>query len=186
LSEASLRLIDRLADLECEPKRSAIEAEVSAMFDEFRVPLLRYMNSLGLPFADGEDVVQEVFLSLFHHLRQQKPRDNLRGWIFRVAHNLALKRRMRNGRAAVASTALHEVALADPAPNPEERTAMQGANHRLLAVVKTLPERERNCLFLRAEGLRYREIAEALDMSLGGVALSLSRALGKLASVHQR
>jgi RNA polymerase sigma-70 factor (ECF subfamily) len=53
---------------------------------------------------------------------------------------------------------------------------------RLLAVVRALPERDRQCLFLRAEGLRYREIAEALGMSLGAVAASLSRSLGKLAS----
>ncbi|MEP7365925.1 MAG: RNA polymerase sigma factor [Acidobacteriota bacterium] len=187
MAEATWQLIDRLTRPGGETRRTGIEAEVSALFTEFRVPLLRYLSSLGLSMADGEDVVQEVFLSLFRHLQAQKPRDHLRGWIFRVAHNLALKRRMQNGRAeAMAAGDPSENALADPAPNPEEQTVMEGANRRVLSVVNGLPERDRNCLFLRAEGLRYREIAEALEMSLGAVAASLSRSLGKLASAYQR
>lgn len=156
---------------------TAVEAEVTALFGTQRAPLLRYMHSLGLPIADGEDIVQETFLSLFHHLGQEKPRDNLHGWIFRVGRNLALKRLMRNGRETAAMP--NEV---DRAPNPEESAAWNAQRMRLLAIVRALPERDRQCLFLRAEGLRYREIAEALDMSLGAVAASLSRSLGKLAS----
>ena len=76
-------------------KTSALEGEVVALFDEYRAPLLRYALSFGLTAADGEEVVQEVFLSLFRHLRDGKSRSNLRGWLFRVSHNMALKRRQR-------------------------------------------------------------------------------------------
>jgi len=55
-----------------------------------------------------------------------------------------------------------------------------------MAVVEALPEQDRRCLFLRAEGLRYREIAEILDMSLGGVSLSLARSLARLARYAER
>ncbi len=51
---------------------------------------------------------------------------------------------------------------------------------RLRAVVRALPEQDRYCIHLRAEGLRYREIAEVLGMSLGGVASSLGRSLARL------
>ncbi|MCC6368195.1 MAG: RNA polymerase sigma factor [Bryobacterales bacterium] len=160
---------------------SAAEAEVSRLFDELRGPLLRYLISLGLIVPDGEDIVQEVFLALFRHLRQEKPRDNLRAWIFRVGHNLALKRRKQNGRfpgtlEGVPVEALH----ADPSLNPEERTERNCRQARLQAVVQALPDRDRCCLYLRAEGLRYREIAEALEMSLGAVSISLTRSLAKL------
>ena len=59
---------------------------------------MRYALSFGLPPHDAEEVIQEVFLSLFRHLRMGRSRRNLRGWLFRVAHNLALKRRMANCR----------------------------------------------------------------------------------------
>ena len=72
---------------------SRLEQEVVALFDEFRNPLLRYLVSLGLPVQDGEEIIQETFLALFQHLRAGKDRRNLRGWLFRVAHNQGLRRR---------------------------------------------------------------------------------------------
>jgi len=69
----------------------------------------------------------------------------------------------------------------DPAPNPEDQAANSETQRQLLAVVQSLPEQDRRCLVLRAEGLRYREIAEVLNMSLGGVSLSLVRSLARLA-----
>jgi RNA polymerase sigma-70 factor (ECF subfamily) len=52
-----------------------------------------------------------------------------------------------------------------------------------MAVVRVLPETDRCCLLLRAEGLRYRDIARALGISLGAVSLSLGRSLARLANV---
>src|SRR5689334_1701718 len=69
--------------------------ETIELFERHRRGLLRYLLSFGLAIADGEEIVQEVFLALFEHLRRGKPRANLDGWVFRVAHNLALKRRAR-------------------------------------------------------------------------------------------
>ena len=79
-----------------------LEIEVTQMFDEFRAPLLRYLGSFGLAAQDAEEVVQEVFLALFLHLRQGKSRANLPAWIFRVGHNLGLKRCLANRKAPAA------------------------------------------------------------------------------------
>jgi RNA polymerase sigma-70 factor (ECF subfamily) len=48
-----------------------------------------------------------------------------------------------------------------------------------------LPETERCCLYLRAEGLRYRQIAEVLEISLGGVSEMLGRTLARLSRVEE-
>ncbi|MEX2263936.1 MAG: sigma-70 family RNA polymerase sigma factor [Bryobacteraceae bacterium] len=160
---------------------SPVEEEVTRLFDQLRNPLLRYVLSLGLRPQDGEEVIQEVFLSLFQHLRRGKSRENLRGWVFRVAHNLALKQRYAHRQYILAQS--EESLLdrhVDPEPNPEEALADRQRQARLLAVVHVLPEQDRCCLHLRAEGLRYREIAEVLGMSLGAVSLSLVRSLARL------
>src|SRR5215470_1861572 len=57
---------------------SALETEVTGLFDEFRPGLLRYLSSFGLPREDCEEIVQEVFVSVFLHLRAAKPKSNLR------------------------------------------------------------------------------------------------------------
>src|SRR5262249_177228 len=135
-----------------------------------------------------EEITQEVFLSLFLHLRDGKPRSNIRGWIFRVAHNLGLKRREKNHRAlkiVVNSDECSMESKLDGSPNPEEHFSSPHRLKRLLAVLNALAEQDRRCLYLRAEGLRYREIAQILGMSLGGVALSLAQSLERLARANR-
>jgi RNA polymerase sigma-70 factor (ECF subfamily) len=138
--------------------------------------------SLGVYAHDGEDIIQEVFLSLFRHLQLGRSRENLRGWVFQVAHNLALK--YRNGRRRQLARINPDSSLVenhlDPATNPEEQLADIQRQKRLLAIVRALPEQDQWCLYLRAEGLRYREIARALGMSLGGVSNSLARSIARL------
>jgi len=163
-------------------RASQLEVEVTGLFDRWRDPLLGYVTTLGLPLQEGEEIIQEVFLSLFQHLRSGRPRDNLRGWIFRVGHNLALKRRYGSGRPLPGT--LDEPR--DPGLNPEQALAVKQRQALLQSVVAALPEQDRCCLYLRAEGLRYREIAEALGMSLGSVAISLGRALERLRRADRR
>jgi RNA polymerase sigma-70 factor (ECF subfamily) len=165
-------------------KASEIEGEVVKLFDQNRDAILRYALSFGMPAHDGEEVAQEVFLALFQHLRQGKSRQSLRGWIFRVAHNLALKKRHANQRALAKMEPDENCAaeLIDPSPNPEEQVLIGQRRERLMAIVGALPEQDRFCLDLRAEGLRYREIAQVLGMSLGWVSMSLSKSLAQLAA----
>jgi RNA polymerase sigma-70 factor (ECF subfamily) len=164
------------------PAPTAAEQEVIQLFDEFRSRLLRYLLGFGLPAQDGEEVVQEVFLALFEHLRRGKSRENLRGWIFRVAHNLGLRRRQAGAREAWSVLPEDTLAAAcpDSAENPEEQLISTQRYQRLQAVLHALPEQDQWCLSLRAEGLRYREIAQVLDMSLASVSVSLGRSLARL------
>ena len=169
------------------PPVAATEANeaVLRLFDVHRDGVLRYVRALGIADRDAEDVVQDVFLALFHHVARGRPRTNLRGWIFRVGHNLALrhlKREARRRRARADLVSGWTVA----APSPEDRYASRQRRARLAAAVNALPARERRCLQLRAEGLRYREIARVLGLSLGTVANTLARALARLRRVDER
>ena len=171
-------------------KPSPLEEEVVSLFDQMQDRLLRYLFSIGLPNPDGEEIVQEVFLALFQHLQRGKPRHNLRAWVFQVTHNLALKRRnlaQRNRQTLLqyGGTSAENFFL-DQAPTPEDQFARNQRHARLLAVLNALPEQDRQCLALRAEGLTYREISRVLDMSLGSVSLSLGRSLARFARADER
>ena len=176
-----------LATSDVAKRGSQLEDEVVALFDQFRDPLLRYLLSFGLTIADGEEIVQEVFLALFQHLQRGKSRANLRGWVFRVAHNLALKRRYQARRSleVLKQEEAGEWAI-DPAPSPEAQTLNGQYQRRLQAVLHALPEQARQCLSLRAEGLRYREIAQTLGMSLGAVSLCLAQSLARFTRASKR
>jgi len=180
--------LDQLLPIPFGVERSEIseptEEEVAVLFSEFRGRILRYLLCFGLCVQDGEEIVQEVFLLLFRHLQQKKPRKNLQGWLFRVAHNLGLKKRIESRRTNGEDP--DWVLLAhDAAPSPEQQTMMKQQQRRLIAVLDALPSQDRSCLYLRAEGLRYREIAEILGISLGSVSQSLARAVKRLNHVYQ-
>ena len=148
---------------------SESESLVIRLFDQFQGRVLRYVLACGLPFHDAEDIVQETFLSLFRHLERGRPRSNLNGWLFRVAHNLALKRRGANQKLRL--TLVDENNLAQhpcTGPNAEEGLSFRQTQQRLRAVFEALPEHDQRCLYLRAEGLKYRQIADVLGVSVGG------------------
>src|SRR5215831_6497089 len=182
--EAGVLYLPHAVGTEAEP--SALETEIVALFDELRSPMLRYLLTFRLPAPDCEEVVQEAFLALFCHLRRGRSRQNLQGWLFRVAHNLALKRMQRTRKDAVPiDVADDECPAVDPALNPEDAFARDQSYRRLQAVIQALPQQDRQCLALRVEGLRYREIAEVLDISLGSVAKSLERSLARITRAAQ-
>lgn len=179
---AQIRSLAQRVGGEREKDWSELECEVVALFDEYRSRLLAYVTAFRVTGHDAEEVVQEVFLSLFRHLIAGKSRSNLRGWIFRVAHNLALKQRYATQR--LQNRTEPEVGLATPlydrSPNPEQYAISAQQQRTMQSVLWALPEQDRLCFTLRGEGLSYREIAQVLEMSLGSVSLSLHRTLARL------
>jgi RNA polymerase sigma-70 factor (ECF subfamily) len=173
--------LSRPADADAQVPASP-EAEVVELFDELRARLLRYLLVLGLSAHDGEEIIQESFLLLFQHLQRGKSRQNLRAWVFRVARNLALKQRAANQLRLRKIVEFNETLpeRVDRSPNPEEQLRSRQRQTRLWAVMRALPEQDQSCLCLRAEGLRYREIARVLGRSLASVATSLARSLARL------
>jgi RNA polymerase sigma-70 factor (ECF subfamily) len=171
----------RTAPAATSARPSKIECEVIGLFDQFRDAVLRYVLSFGICVHDAEEVTQEVFLALFRHLQLGRGRQNLRGWIFRVAHNLALKQRHANHRSRDTMEPDWTIAESqvDPSPNPEDQASSTQRQRRLLAILHALPKEDQCCLRLRAEGLRYREIAGVLGISLGAVSISIARSLAR-------
>jgi len=57
--------------------RPDLESLVISLFDQLRNPLLRYVLSIGIRVQEAEEIVQEVFLSLYRHVRIGRSRSNL-------------------------------------------------------------------------------------------------------------
>jgi len=64
---------------------------------------------------------------------------------------------------------------------PEQAVLQKEKLRRLGNAMRSLTDVERECLLLRAGGLRYREIAEVLDLSTSTVGDTVDRAIRKLA-----
>jgi RNA polymerase sigma-70 factor (ECF subfamily) len=156
-----------------ERSRGGDELAFARLFERYWEGVVRVLvRLLGDAEAAG-DLAQDVFVQLL-----RRPPDGsvpLRAWLYRVAINLgynalrAERRRRHREDAASALEALAGQTPAEEAGRAEERDAVR----RVLA---RLPERQRLCLALRAEGLSYAEIAAALGVAPGSVGTLLARA----------
>lgn len=167
-----------------ETGRLGQQPRIVELYDELRPSLYGYLVCFGLEPQEADDVIQEVFLRLFRVLQSGGEVRNPRSWAFRVAHNLSLnlmKRERRLVSDADAENAGRPVA-ATAVPNPEETYLKKEQMHLLDAAMRHLTMRQWQCVHLRAEGLRYREIAEVLGSTPSGVAQSLKRAIERLMS----
>jgi hypothetical protein len=70
--------------------------------------------------------------------------------------------------------------------NPEEALIDGQTQKHILSVVQALAEQDRRYLLRKAKGLRYREIAEVVEISTGRVFTSLARSLARLARTGER
>ena len=68
-------------------RMSIDKCEVATLYRELRKPLLRWLVCMGLSADEAQDVVQDAFVSLQRHLDAGGSQENIRSWLFRVAHN---------------------------------------------------------------------------------------------------
>lgn len=156
------------------------DREADTLFRELRQPLLRYLVCLGLSRDEAQDVVQDAFLSLHRHLSAGGSQENIRSWLFRVAHNQARNRQSSYHRRF--STPLENGADAALDETTPERVLLEKEKFKRLGIaIRTLATVERECLLLRASGLRYREIGEVLGIATSTIADIVERAVKKLA-----
>jgi len=164
------------------PGDLSVQVHVLELYDQLRAPVFRYLVCLGSGPDDADEIVQETFLRAYKHLRQGGETQNLRGWLFRVAHNIAINQFKKQRRLNTGMTEFVDMAfsVADPAPDAEAVLLSGERLRHICAAMKTLSPQERQCVNLRSEGLRYREIADVLGIGVSTVADSLRRAIAKL------
>ena len=154
--------------------------EATTLYRELRKPLLRYLVSLGLSSDEAQDVVQDAFLSLQRHLTSGGSQENIRSWVFRVAHNRARNRQNSYHRRWGEPLDAEVDSISDDA-TPERAVLRKEKFQQLRKAILFLTQSERECLLLRAGGLRYREIGDVLGIATSTVGETVERAVKKLA-----
>jgi len=124
---------------------------------------------------DAEDVVQEACLRALRYFRTFDGA-NARAWFLRIVRNTCQNWRVRATQTQ--NDPFDEQLHTPSSGNDPEALAIHGDDTALVAqALKKVPERFRTLLVLRElEGLSYRELADVLDLPIGTVMSSLSRA----------
>ena len=153
--------------------------------------LHRYLGDADL----AEDVFQNTFLQLYTKIGTYEQGKPVRPWLYTIATHQAIDALRRNGRHQAVSLeqrgepgdgeagGLLEM-LESRGPGPMEQAAGKERRERVRASVDRLPEFLRQVLILAYyQGLKYREIADILDIPVGTVKSRLHAALVKLQEV---
>jgi RNA polymerase sigma-70 factor, ECF subfamily len=152
------------------------EGEMQALdlvFERYATQLLRLATRLTGSEADGEDVVQDVFVGLPLALRRYEERGQFGPWIRRVTTRTALMRLRRVGTRG-------EVSL-DGVGEPEQPQRMEIERIGLERAIAALPESLRVVFVLReVEGHSHAEIAALLGISRSASEVRLHRAVQRL------
>jgi RNA polymerase sigma-70 factor (ECF subfamily) len=154
------------------------EEQVTRAFENSRGDVYRYLLTLGLRPPHAQEATQEVFMRLFVALERGDIILNERAWIFRVAHNLGRDLQAKERTQPLDAELL--AVLPDTHRGVEKNLIERQTMNQIRETWKTLSEQQRQCLHLRAEGLKYREIGEAMGISISTVREFLSRAILRL------
>lgn len=161
-------------------------AALDELFRQYRDPAYRVAyRLLGNP-EDALDAVQDGFIKALTHLRGFEHRCSFKTWLLRVVSNAALdlgrQRRRRDELAAAATERVGPDGGTTPDHADPGREAEEADLRRALADALTrLPEAQRRTFVLHVDGgLSYREVAQAMGISIGTVMSRLFYARQKL------
>jgi RNA polymerase sigma-70 factor (ECF subfamily) len=182
-ADTELSLVERL--------RGGDAAALESLMDRFAPRVYRLVYGIIRNEADAEEVVQDVFLTLFRKIGSFEGRSALGTWVYRVATNAALIK--RRGKRFELEVSLEDylprfledghregdraMLLMDWSRSPEEECLSRERRDLVRQMIARLPEEYQLVVLLRdMEELANEEVAEILGESVAAVKSRLHRA----------
>src|SRR4051794_17577974 len=166
--------------------RQGDEDAFQVIHERYRQRLFAYARQmLAGSRSDAEDAMQDVFLRAYGALRANDRPVTLRAWLYRVAHNRCIDQLRRPLPAAVD---LFDITRGPSLQDPLEQAERREDLRRLVSDVRRLPDQQRSALLMREmEGLTYKELSEALAVTIPAVKSLLVRArIGLVEAIEAR
>lgn len=123
------------------------------------------------------DIRQEAALALWRALPGFRGDASMKTFVARVTHNVCIDHVRREQRRRLPPNAAEELALAPETQNDDPRL------ERLLNAMPLLSEGHRHVISLYLEDFSHRDMADALGISEGAVAVRVNRAKEALRKV---
>jgi RNA polymerase sigma-70 factor (ECF subfamily) len=168
-----------------------IQEEFDDLYKEYRSAVYSFACYLTQNSGEAEDLFQDTWLRVVHHLPKKVERTSARAWIFTITANLhkdALrKKRIRRAfflQKASRSTPDEEGSaflFGSSIPNETNGANRVDMKRDITQAMAQLPEQQRGIFALREiEGLKYTEISEIYGIPVGTVKSLMFRAVRKL------
>ena len=152
------------------------------VYDEFAPKILKYCQFRVSSKEDAEDIASHVFIRAWDYLANGKAVENMRAFLYQIAHNLVIDHYRKNKDAKEISLDNPE----NPIDIPAEATFPDEMDHELLmkhvkGKMTELPDNYREAIILRyVNDLSIKEVAQAMAVTENNASVILHRATDKL------
>lgn len=142
--------------------------------------IFAYLWRLTQNMQDAEDCLQDTFLRAYKSYPKLKHHDNLRAWLYKIATNVANTHLKKKTLEQHNTTELTHQINNGHQPTPtliEHKLTIE----EVKAAVHKLPKKQQAALFMKKfQGMRYVEIAQALDINEDAARANVYQAMNKL------
>ncbi len=152
------------------------------LFIHLHKPLLRFAYGILKSNDDAEEVVSDVFIALWQKRQTLTSIESPLLYIYTAVKNRALNVLAKQKRQEAADASQWLVPLNSVSFNPEQLMISQETVIRIRKAIDELPARCRLIfLLIKEDGLRYREVAELLNISIKTVEAQMAIAMRRMA-----
>jgi RNA polymerase sigma-70 factor (ECF subfamily) len=142
------------------------------IFDKYHKKVYRIAYGVVRQREEALDIVQEVFIKLFHSIKNFKGKSHFYTYLYRMVMNTAIDHARKTGKQIISSLDVEgSFQPSDDLEKGPERILLQKElEERVKLAMDKLPTEQRTALIFRdVEGLSYQEMAEAMGCSIGTV-----------------
>ena len=160
------------------------ESAYKDLFIAFFKPLEQFAFSFIRSKELAEEIVSDVFIKIWQKRSELEAIGNLKVYLYVSIKNTALTYLLKQHRQVAVSIDELTIELESFSRNPEEQLLSAEVIRQVNEVIQNLPPRCKIIFkFIKEDGLRYKEVAEILNISVKTIDNQLSIALRKISKV---
>jgi len=159
---------------------SSKEQAFRTLVSQYKERLYWHIRKIVRSHDDTDDVLQNTFIKVFKNIQNFKEESKLFSWMYRIATNEAIT--FLNKKAKKQHVSLEEI-QEESASNLESDLYFTGDEIQLLLqqAVAKLPQKQQLVFNMKYfDGLKYTEISEILETSVGALKASYHHAVKKI------
>jgi RNA polymerase sigma-70 factor (ECF subfamily) len=173
-SDSDVMLLRRVADRD--------EAAFAELYNRYNVAIFNFVLRLIHEPKEAEDLLQEIFLAVWHSAHRYREQAQVKTWLYRIAHYKAVSW-LRKYKPVASFEDFAESAT----DGPEQEAVTSSQNDDLNKAINHLSSKHRAVLELAfVQDMAYDEIAQVIGCPVGTVKSRMSYALKALNGVLKR
>lgn len=160
--------------------KSLDKAAFEELFRSYFTPLCSFAQKFVNDIDEAKDIVHNVFINLWNKRNEINMETSLKSYLFQGVHNRSLNYIRDNKNLVRFDTPQIEGELSQYLESKDHLESSE-AESRINYALDDLPAKCKEIFLMnRFDGLKYREIAEKLNISIKTVETQMSRALKTL------